>query len=209
MKIPNQHLGIGIVVFHVIGALGTLWPVTRETTLALTPVNLLLSSFLIFKCQEKLEKRWVITVGTLAIAGYLVEVAGVATGQIFGEYQYGPVLGIAIFDVPLAMALNWFLLIYIFGQLVAPLALPLVPKAMLAGLGMVLLDVLIEPVAIELNYWHWATTDVPFQNYLAWFVIGSAMQVFFLKVNGRQRDAFAFYLLASQLIYFVCTLLFL
>ncbi|MDW3196621.1 MAG: carotenoid biosynthesis protein [Cytophagales bacterium] len=209
MKIPNQHIGIGILFFHLIGAFGTFWHMTRETTLAMTPVNLLLSSILIFVCHEKITTRWTITVVILAIIGYLVEVAGVATGQIFGKYQYGPVLGYAIWDVPLAMALNWFLLLYIFGQLVAPLKLPLALKAMLAGFGMVLLDVIIEPVAIELNYWRWTNVSVPFQNYVAWFVIGSILQVFFLKANGPIRNAFAFYLLASQLLYFLSILLFL
>ena len=209
MKIPNRYIGIGIVLFHLIGAVGTLWPATREMTLALTPFNLLLSSLLIFICQEKIEMRWILMVVILAIIGYLMEVAGVATGQIFGEYAYGPVLGFALWKVPLSMALNWLLLIYIFGQLVAPLKSPLVFKAMLAGLGMALLDVIIEPVAIELNYWRWANTSVPFQNYLAWFVTGSIMQVFFLKVNGHSSNEFAFYLLAGQLLYFLSILLFL
>ena len=209
MKIPNRYLGIGIILFHLIGVIGTLWPYSREMTLKATWVNLFLSSILIFICQEKITIRWTITVAILAIIGYLVEVAGVATGQIFGEYQYGPVLGYAIWDVPLAMALNWFLLLYIFGQLVAPVKYLLVLKAMMAGLGMVLLDVIIEPVAIELNYWQWANDSVPFQNYVAWFVIGSILQVFFLKANGPVRNAFAFYLLASQLLYFLSILLFL
>lgn len=209
MKIPNQHIGIGIIIFHVIGAVGTLIPVTRESTLSLTPVNLLLSSVLIFVCLEKFQARWTITLLTLAIIGYLVEVAGVATGQIFGEYQYGPVLGFAIWQVPISMALNWLLIIYIFGQLVAPLKLPLVVKAMLGGSGMVLLDVIIEPVAIELNYWQWANVSVPFQNYVAWFVIGSIMQVFFIRANGPQRNEFTFYLLGGQLLYFLSILLFL
>lgn len=209
MKIPNRYLGIGIIIFHLIGATGTLLSTTREITLMLTPVNLILSSALIFKCQEKIEIQWTITLLVLAAVGYLVEVGGVATGQIFGEYTYGPVLGFALWKVPLSMALNWLLLIYIFGQLVAPLKAPLVIKSMLAGLGMVLLDVLIEPVAIELNYWQWANVSVPFQNYIAWFVIGSIMQVFFLKVNGSSRNEFAFYLLAGQLLYFVSILLFL
>lgn len=209
MKITNRHIGIGILVFHLIGVTGTLLPSTREITLLLTPFNLLLSSLLIFKCQDKIEFRWIVTVVSLAIAGYLVEVVGVATGKVFGEYTYGPVLGFKLWEVPLSMALNWFLLIYIFGQLVAPLRVPMVAKALLAGLGMVLLDVLIEPVAIALNYWRWAHVSVPFQNYVAWFVIGSIMQVFFLKVNGNTRNEFVFYLLASQLLYFISILLFL
>lgn len=209
MKIPKRYLGIAIVLFHLVGALGTLWPVTREVTIALTPFNLLLSSVLIFKCQEKIEVRWTLTVVVLALLGYLVEVAGVATGQIFGVYKYGPVLGYALWGVPLSMALNWFLLIYIFGQIVAPLRVNLAIKSMLAGLGMVLLDVIIEPVAIALNYWRWAETSVPFQNYVAWFVIGSILQLFFQKVNGPKRSEFAFFLLTGQLLYFLTILLFL
>ncbi len=209
MKISIQHLGFGIVMFHLVGVVGTLVPATHEMTVMLTPVNLLLSSFLIFKCQRPLKSRWVVTAVILAVTGYAVEVAGVATGQIFGAYTYGPVLGFSIWGVPLAMALNWFLLLYIFGQLVAPLRLNQGLKAMIAGLGMVLLDVIIEPVAIELNYWRWESSSIPFQNYVAWFVIGSIMQVFFLKANGTQSNGFAFYLLAAQLLYFLSILLFL
>ena len=35
---------------------------------------------------------------------------------------------------------------------------------------MVMLDILIEPVAIQLDFWNWRDIDVPIQNYIMWFL---------------------------------------
>ncbi len=40
---------------------------------------------------------------------------------------------------------------------------------------MLLMDLLIEPVAIHLGYWSWTGGDIPIQNYLSWFVISLVM----------------------------------
>ena len=39
------------------------------------------------------------------------------------------------------------------------------------GLGMLLLDIFIEPVAIGLGFWEWQAAEVPLENYMAWFVL--------------------------------------
>jgi len=38
---------------------------------------------------------------------------------------------------------------------------------------MVGMDLLIEPVAIELNFWRWTDVTVPLENYIAWFVLST------------------------------------
>lgn len=209
MKIPTKYLGIGIVIFHLIGIVGTLIPATRELTVSMTPFNLLLSTILIFLSQEEIATPWVVTVLMIAITGYAVEVLGVYTGQIFGAYAYGQVLGYSLLEVPLVIGLNWFMLVYLFGQIVAPWKAGILPKAGLAALGMTILDMLIEPVAIKLNYWTWSEVTVPVQNYLAWLGISFVMQVIFLKVNRAHRSEFVFYLLAAQVMYFTMILIFL
>jgi putative membrane protein len=37
---------------------------------------------------------------------------------------------------------------------------------------MTFFDYLMEPAAIKLGYWVWQGSVIPFQNYLAWFVLG-------------------------------------
>jgi uncharacterized membrane protein len=41
----------------------------------------------------------------------------------------------------------------------------------LAAILAVVFDYVLEPVAINLNYWQWAYNIIPLQNYLAWFLI--------------------------------------
>jgi putative membrane protein len=40
-----------------------------------------------------------------------LEVVGVKTGLIFGEYKYGSTLGIKLFEVPLIIGFNWVFVI--------------------------------------------------------------------------------------------------
>ena len=40
---------------------------------------------------------------------------------------------------------------------------------------MVLLDIMIEPVAIELDFWQWEGGNIPLQNYLMWFIVALFM----------------------------------
>ena len=206
MKVATRHLGIGIILFHLIGVLGTLWVTTRELTLAVTPLNLVLSTLLIFFCQKNLDFKWILSALLIMVIGYLIEVLGVCSGEIFGAYGYGHVLGLSFYGVPVVIGLNWFMLTYVFGQIVAPLKTSLMLKALLAAAGMVLWDILIEPVAIELKYWHWDGGSIPLQNYLAWFIIGYIVQLIFLRANGMYRSNFSFYLLVSQALYFTAML---
>jgi putative membrane protein len=49
------------------------------------------------------------------LTGILVEIMGVNTGLLFGDYQYGAVLSPRIKQVPWVIGINWFLVIYCCG----------------------------------------------------------------------------------------------
>ena len=95
-----------------------------------------------------------------------------ATGHIFGSYTYGPTLYGQFLHVPIVIALNWTLLILATNTLAGLFTHRPVFRSLLAGLAIVGFDLLVEPVAIALDYWTWAGGAVPLQNYLAWLVIG-------------------------------------
>ena len=48
-------------------------------------------------------------------------------------------------------------------------------------------DILMEPAAMALNYWNWENGVVPFQNYLAWFVLS-----FIFTYTGLKLKAISF-----------------
>ena len=125
-----------------------------------------------------------ITVGI----GFVVEVIGVNTALLFGEYTYGNVLGIQVKNVPLIIGVNWFIVMYccgittytLFKKALSKLAIETkTPTQSLKAISVIIdgatiavfLDWIMEPVAIKLGYWHWKTDVIPFYNYLCWFVV--------------------------------------
>lgn len=114
---------------------------------------------------------------------FFIEVAGVATGMIFGEYHYGATMWIQWLNVPLVIALNWTALILATNDLAArwlrhPLAISVLASVLIMGY-----DLFIEPVAVRLDYWQWAGGVIPTQNYLAWGVVAL---VFSIPLNYSQ-----------------------
>ena len=174
---PNIERWIaGFLVFaFASGALAHLLPAVREVTTYTTDVFLLLSNGLILFAlfQRHGDRRlWWWLIGAYLFT-FAAEAAGVATGQIFGEYAYGSTMRWQYLGVPFVIALNWVVLTLAANQLVSerlnsPLAI-----ALGAGIVLALYDVAIEPVAIELDYWQWANGTIPLQNYLAWALVAA------------------------------------
>ncbi|MFN2335752.1 MAG: carotenoid biosynthesis protein, partial [Bacteroidales bacterium] len=68
---------------------------------------------LVFLFYGKIPARQVILTGiAIAVTSFLIEAVGVNTGRIFGTYTYGKALGPALWNTPVIIGLNWFLLIY-------------------------------------------------------------------------------------------------
>jgi putative membrane protein len=135
--------------------------------------------------------------------GYGVEVAGVHTGMVFGEYSYGKTLGFKIADVPLVMGLNWLTLIYSAGVIFNRLNAPVIVKSALGGLVLMILDLFIEPIAIRYDYWSWESISVPLQNYLAWFVISFLFLMVFFSLKFKKENKLALLYLSVQFFFFV------
>jgi len=110
--------------------------------------------------------------GLLALGMFILETVGVYTGHIFGEYQYGNGLAMQLFSVPIVIGLNWVVL-QIGAMQIVERHLKLCTdfsKAISTGFLMVIFDSIMEPVAIQLDFWTWTGNTVPLQNYLVWFL---------------------------------------
>jgi putative membrane protein len=115
--------------------------------------------------------------------GFLVEVAGINTGVIFGEYEYGDVLGWKTWGTPWTIGVNWFIVTYVVNQWVMDWKLTRIMHAVVSGLVVTGLDYIIEPVAIELGMWTWEQASIPVRNYVAWFVVSGALSYFYHAQN--------------------------
>ncbi|KAF0148925.1 MAG: hypothetical protein FD143_2819 [Ignavibacteria bacterium] len=185
-----------LVIIYSVGVAGHLYKKTLPLMLALTPFTLLLVAvFIIFFAvkNNKSVAAWFLISYTLT---FFIEVAGVKTKLIFGNYTYGNVLGVQLFGVPLIIGINWVIVTlgsisvaerFINNKLVV---------VIIAGAVSTLFDFLLEPVAVKLGYWNWFNNTIPMQNYLAWFliacVIASLFLVMKLKVNKSLAEKYLY-----------------
>ncbi len=208
------------VLFHVIGFTGIVF-FQADWIIASTPLNLLLMFGLILYTQQDLTKGFVIFLICCFITGIVVEIIGTKTGWLFGNYAYGTVLGPAVYDVPLIIGVNWFIVIYCCGvtmhmllkKLVQRVASPQQPErpflktisVMVDGATLaVLFDWLMEPVAITLGYWTWGGDgSIPLYNYLCWLVISMLLLLVFNKAGFHKGNKFAVHLLLIQAMFFL------
>ena len=191
-----------ILIFHFVGMLGLSFSQTKDYFLFLTPFHLLFTSILIF-LSKSYSRKFFLSVFLISFIGFFIEVLGVCTGSLFGEYEYGNKLGLEIFNVPLVIALNWFILVYASRGSVNFFLKNKYLQVLFSSIIMVFLDILIEPVAIELGWWSWDISLVPLRNYLMWFVVSVIMQVIISNNNHEISKSISISLLLSQISFFI------
>ena len=208
------------VFFHVIGIMGILFSGNSFFVNA-TPVNLVLSFSLLIWTQIEKNIFFYIFLATTIIIGFGVEVVGVNTGYLFGDYTYGTALGPKSFNVPFIIGINWFIIIYCCGICMhtflqkmisklpsdvnkSPNRLRIISVIVDGATLALLLDLLIEPVAIKLGLWKWgADGTVPFFNYLSWFIVSCFLLAIFQICNFNKQNKFAINLLLIQAMFFL------
>jgi bisanhydrobacterioruberin hydratase len=207
--IRNQRLATAfLIATHIAGAIGLIYEPTRSLFQNLTPLNLLVTAGIIFHFEkEKTVQYFVFIIATFLI-GFFAEVLGVKTGMIFGDYAYGETLGYKVFNVPLSIGLNWAILIYIAGIVSNKLFENFWLRISFGSIIMVLLDFLIEPAAIDFDFWTWNTPEIPIQNYIGWFMLSLMLNSLFQKLNFGKTNPLALKLLIIQFSFFAVLNLF-
>ncbi|MBE7176355.1 MAG: carotenoid biosynthesis protein [Mucilaginibacter polytrichastri] len=197
-----------IVLFHAVGAAGFLWVKTVPLFIRLVPFHLLLMLGVLLAVHQPKSRRFFGIMVLIMLAGWTVELAGVRTGAIFGEYRYGATLGLKVLDIPLMIGVNWFLLVYSAAAIVQRLIPANRLVQALAGAALlVLIDALIEPAAICFDYWSWADAVPPLKNYTAWFAISFVFLYTYVQSGIRSRFATGCTLYLAQLAFFAALLI--
>ena len=206
-----------IAVFYLVGVFGHYSSITREFMLLLTPWFLLVAGLVVvvpyWRQTGGAGRLWV-------VATYLVtfslEAIGVATGSVFGAYEYGTVLGFHLFEVPMIIGFNWVLVILGFlrgsqhlfirskvaerrsVRLAAGIASVAVPAA-----AALIFDYIMEPVAIRLDYWTWTDGYIPLRNYAAWFLIALGASTLFRLLRITFTSLLPLYYGVIQILFFL------
>jgi putative membrane protein len=192
-----------IIVFHVVGLIGLSISTLRPLFLQLVPWHLLLMLVVLVISHKPFNLKFLLFLVLICSVGFSAEWAGVHTGWLFGSYTYGDVLGVKWDGVPLIIGVNWFLLIYSAGVIQQrSLSENPVGRAITGAIILVLLDALMEVVAVRLGYWHWAGDSVPFKNYISWSVISAVMLFAFEKFHFAKQSIVATVFLLVQFVFF-------
>ena len=155
------------------------------------------------KTKDLLKKSSLaITKNRLKVLSFLLN-SSVSNHVMFGGYKYGDNLGLQVFSVPLVIGLNWFILVFGTRGVVNYFFDKKYLQIILSSILMVLLDFLIEPVAIEFGWWSWDIVSVPLQNYIMWFLVSLIMQFVISSNNNEISKSISFSLLLSQIIFFI------
>lgn len=196
---------IVLAVLHAVGIVGILSPL-RPWFVVLTPLNLLITAALLIRNHSEVNLRTVWVMLMAYFVGLGIEIAGVSTGVIFGEYKYGIVLGPKIAGAPMVIGVNWLILLFASGELARWMFQWYGWRILAGALSMVLLDILIEPVAITLEWWSWTRGIPPLLNYVGWFLVSLLMHAIYAAAIKDQHNRigavaygilFAFFLLLN------------
>jgi len=202
--IKEKSVIILLMLIFSVGIIGHTISYTRDIMLFLTPFTLSLTSVVVvFTFFNRVNRNFYHWFVLTFILTFLLEAVGVKTGMIFGSYYYGNVLGPKILEVPLLIGINWALIIL--GTTIISLRLTknkiLLP--FFAGLLAVAFDFILEPVAAGLNYWSWEGGNIPLQNYIAWFVIGTFSAILFTLMKVKINDEVPGYYFIMQFLFFI------
>ena len=177
-KLNGERLwGAVIIILHLVGGTAAAFGFTH-LILPLTPLHLAICAGIVmaFTGSES-PWKWALTM----FLGFGVEVIGVETGLLFGDYEYGSGLGPKVLKVPMLMGVLWWILLLgthhwsaRWLSFLKTKKMPILRAALAASL-MTAMDVLIEPVAVRAGWWAWSAGDIPISNYLTWWIVAFAL----------------------------------
>ena len=191
-----------LFILHFVGGVALSMDSVKSVFLTLTPFNLALTFVLLIWGNEDFSFNFFKVISVLFLIGFFVEVLGVYSGLLFGEYHYGKTLGFQFLGVPLIIGVNWVLLVVSSFAVSSYFVSNSIITVVLSSVIMVLLDLMIEPVAIRLDFWHWQAEVIPLQNYLMWFLVALLMNWILTFNRFKFNVKLGFGLLISQVLFF-------
>ena len=198
---PNLLIGI-FLIYYLVGTALFMMDWSRALFQVLTPLSLVLS----FAAVLVFQKEWSVKLGIAFIVTFvsslIIEMIGVHTGVLFGNYSYGSSLGPKIFHTPLLIGLNWLFLVYGSAAIVNHHFKNRFIKVLLGALIMVAYDVILEYVAPAMDMWSWDTSYPGIRNFLMWFLISFALHLLFQLLRLRIENKPARYLIIIQFGFF-------
>ncbi|MDF3078813.1 MAG: carotenoid biosynthesis protein [Sphingobacteriaceae bacterium] len=151
---------------------------------------------------DKSARFWLFLLLCFSLS-FLTELFSLTTGMVFGDYRYGDTLGPKLAGVPLLMGVFWVVISYSAGAFVKNFHIKgHTARALYGALFMLLLEILIEPIAIKFNYWDWVSMIVPLQKYAAVFCFGFILLRILYHSPFKKRNPAATMVFIMQVLFY-------
>lgn len=189
-----------LVLVYFSGTIG--FAVNPDFFRPFTPFTLLLTSLVFLSFQVENKLTYLSTYIAIGLFGFIIEVIGVKSGLVFGNYAYGEALGYKLQGVPLVISLNWALLISAGVLIAGYFSTNKYISASIAALVITAIDFVIEQVCVQMDFWKFETGLAGLQNYIAWFVISFLGALLFYSVLSKGNKKVALLVLSLQVFFF-------
>ena len=200
----NKKVSIIMIwLFHLSGLIGLLY-IDKNLFASLTPLNLFISTTLLFVNQTNATRMKFFIVFVIFFVGMIAEILGVQYGLIFGNYQYGNNLGLKLLGVPILIGFNWVVLTVICGSISSKIFKKSKVLSVILGITlMLLIDITLEPIAPVLDYWEFSGSKAPLQNYIGWGITSLITQTLYQYFYKTKEFIFSINLFIAQFLFFL------
>ncbi len=205
-KIYKSYILYFLILVYVSGSIG--FVVNPSFFSPFTPYTLLLTCLVFLIYSPLPNKKFIAAFFAIAFFGYMIEVIGVKTGLIFGNYSYGNGLGYKLFDVPLVISINWAMLICAGIITVSSIFADKITVLVFTAILVTGIDLLIEQVAPKLDYWRFEGGLPGLHNYLGWIGVAFLISYFFYPTIIKGNRNVSLIILILQIIFFTSLFIF-
>ena len=206
-RLPVFEVKKFIVIFYVVGTLGFLIPYTKSLFIAITPIALVLSVYLLALYHQEYSKKTILVFAIIYLLGFFIEVIGVKTGLIFGSYEYGSGLGLKVFKTPLLIGINWLFLTYTSVSILDHFKINKFLTILLAPFLMLTYDIVLEQLAPKMDMWSWQDSSIPLQNYISWYLIALVFAALLKVFRINTKNTMSGIVLICQFVFLMLLML--
>ncbi|MCC8146194.1 MAG: carotenoid biosynthesis protein [Bacteroidales bacterium] len=190
--------------FYLVGLVLYMIPFTRNFFISITSLSLLFVISIVFLFHKDWNIKSIVWFLFIVCSSFFLEMAGIQSGKIFGEYSYDRGLAPLINGTPLIIGFNWLFLVYASQSIVQKVnRLNPLTRILSASLLMILYDILLEWVAPFMRMWHFESGFAPFQNFLVWFIASLIYHAGFEILHIKAKNLPARSLFVFQMIFFL------
>ena len=202
LSVFSEALSVCIMWLFTISALIGISLGFEDWFIPKTPLNLLIGLALLFINIPLMSKKSKALFLVAFTVGMVVEIVGVRTGMIFGNYEYGSNLGMKVFGVPLMIGIYWAVLVIVTSHMAKSFFKNIVSASITGSLLMVGLDFLMEQMAPSFDFWYFEGGFASVQNYTAWFFVALFLQIIAYSWMPKYKGSFATHLYFNQVTFF-------